>query len=55
MSDKPENLCSTGDSALFPEVKQCSTPATVYMFGDPYCKACYDKLVALHALINSSK
>lgn len=46
--------CSTGPSVLFPEIEQCKNKPKVYIFGDPYCKECGDKLIEIHAKINST-
>jgi hypothetical protein len=50
-----EKQCSTQPSQLFPEVRSCPNKPTEYIFGDPYCKSCADKLREIHALMCKSK
>lgn len=49
-----ESKCSNGPSDLFPEIAQCKNKPVGYIFGDPYCKECMEKLRELHAKINST-
>ncbi len=50
----PPVKCSSGPTALFPDVVQCERPVDPAraIFGDPYCRECSDRLVELHARMN---
>lgn len=41
-------MCSTGPSKVFPLVVPCKRAATEFLFGDPYCRTCADKLIKIH-------
>jgi hypothetical protein len=48
-------LCSTGPTPCWPETPQCPNKPTTWLFGDAYCSECADKLIKLHALLNTTK
>jgi hypothetical protein len=52
MKIEDEIECSTKPSKLFPEVIKCNNKPTEYIFGDPYCKECANKLREIHAKFN---
>jgi len=41
--------CTQGPTEVFPDTPQCLNKPVEYIFGDPYCKECADKLRKIHS------
>lgn len=50
MTIDQEEKCSQGPTDLLPDIPQCPNKPTEYVFGEPCCKECADKLRGLHLL-----
>lgn len=47
-------LCANGPTRLFPDVAQCQSPGTVWVFEGLYCPGCAQRLTELHHSLNQS-